>query len=138
MTVPRVGSFELTREGVLLNQDHEYQRNYYNSDLKDLGHSGILDSDIALNTAAQSAIFVNNTKPTSIFYYEDGERPSTGAFNYAEPNSSFPFSRLASVTLADKSASFLYHQINETTFAEEQWVASLADWLPPSYFTVPG
>lgn len=37
------------------------------------------------------------------------------------PNNLFPFPRLASVTLPDQSATFIYHQINGTTFAEEQW-----------------
>lgn len=40
-------------------------------------------------------------------------------------DSAYPFARLASVILADQSSTFLYHQLNGTTFAEEQWDTSL-------------
>ena len=42
-------------------------------------------------------------------------------------DSAYPFARLAtcSVTLADRSSTFLYHHLNGTTFAEEQWDSSL-------------
>ena len=52
------------------------------------------------------------------------------------PNNIFPFARLASVTLADESTTFLYHQMNGTTFAEEQWDASENAWVGTEYITI--
>ena len=57
-------------------------------------------------------------------------------FGVAPQNTSFPFTRLASVNSADQSTSFLYHQINHTTLAEEQWDKSEQMWLPTQYITV--
>ena len=52
------------------------------------------------------------------------------------PDNEFPLTRLASVTLTDYSATYLYHQMNDTTFAEEQWDNSLQTWLPLEYIIV--
>ena len=52
------------------------------------------------------------------------------------PDNAFPFARLASVTVADQSTTFLCHQINGTTIAEEQWDDSLKVSLPSVYTTV--
>lgn len=79
----------------------------------------------------QYAIWINGTKP--VLYTSDG-----GAPDNALPDNAFLFARLASVTLADGSATFLYHQINGTTFAEEQWDDSLTAWIPSEYITVSG
>ena len=57
-------------------------------------------------------------------------------FQVPAPNVSFPFRRLAGITSSDQ-AYFLYHQINGTTFAEEQYDATSNDWLLSSYITVP-
>ena len=38
------------------------------------------------------------------------------------PDNVFPFARLASVTTLDASFTYLYHQMNGTTFAEEEGV----------------
>ena len=59
-------------------------------------------------------------------------------YNYSGnvvPQVSFPFTRLASINVPEKS-SYLYHQINETTLAEEQYDLSLHEWLT-TYITVP-
>lgn len=48
----------------------------------------------------------------------------------------FPFARLATVHTPDHAATFLYHQMNGTTFAEEQWSATLHDWVPTVYISV--
>ena len=53
----------------------------------------------------------------------------------ATPMSSFPFARLASVT--SSSTTFLYHQINGTTFAEEQWDELGYAWGATEYISVP-
>ena len=51
------------------------------------------------------------------------------------PQVSFPFTRLASIDLPGKSC-YLYHQINGTTLAEEQYDFSWHEWLT-TYITVP-
>ena len=86
-----------------------------------LNYSLISQSDVA--TVGQSdAIWINGTQPVT--------------YQNAPPNISFPFARLASVDSADKSMAFLYHQINGTTFAEEQWDDSLKIWMDTEYITV--
>lgn len=85
--------------------------------------TSIHQSDIAV-FGSFNAIWINGTQPIIVNPHD------------AEPDSVFPFARLASVTLADQSATFLYHQLNGTTFAEEQWDNSLNDWLPSEYITV--
>lgn len=82
----------------------------------------IRQSDIAM-FGPQFAIWINGTQPTFVY----------GGFEL--PDIVFPFRRLASVTLADGSATFIYHQINGTTFAEEQWDNSLEAWIPSVYIT---
>ena len=53
----------------------------------------------------------------------------------SSPNK-FPFKRLAQVTPSESSITYLYHQMNSTTFSEEQFDYGLYQWLPPTYFTV--
>ena len=74
-----------------------------------------------------SALWVNGTLLAMLSNNAQG-RPT--------PDNAFPFTRLASVTLADHTATFLYHQINATTFAEEEWDDSLSAWLPSTFITV--
>jgi len=69
-------------------------------------------------------------------YLEVGTVDGTGSRSALMPNNTFPFSRLASVTSKDGSASYLYHQMNGTTLAEEQFDKSLNLWLPTVYITV--
>lgn len=57
------------------------------------------------------------------YIWIDGTQPVSGLY-HPTPNNSFPFSRLASVYSADQSSTFLYHQMNDTTFAEEHWDSS--------------
>lgn len=82
----------------------------------------IRQSDIAIFAA--SYIWINGTQPV---VNPDAPTPVT----------SFPFARLASVSLADGLSTLLYHQINDTTFAEEHWDSSSAGWLTPDYITIP-
>lgn len=93
-----------------------------NSSIRDF--SAVHQSDIALFGRA-AAVWINRTEPVVEF----------GA-GIPAPDSTFPFTRLASVTLADYSFTFLYHQINSTTFAEEQWDEEVRDWGIPQYITV--
>ena len=82
----------------------------------------IRQSDIAM--FATNYIWINGTQPVA---GPDGPTPVTP----------FPFARLASVYPADGSSTFLYHQINDTTFAEEHWDSSSEAWLTPDYITIP-
>ena len=90
--------------------------------------SGIKDSDLVLASPLQFAVWVRGTEPIILNNY-GVETPA--------PNVSFPFRRLAGVTSSDQAAYFLYHQIDGTTFAEEQFDASSSDWLPSSNITIP-
>ena len=102
-------------------------------------YTSIHQSDVAV-FGSYFGIWINGTQPAIIDIANgnsdilvDG-MPVNG-FPFA-PNNAFPFARLASVTSADQSTTFLYHQMNGTTFAEEQWDASLSAWIPTEYITV--
>lgn len=73
------------------------------------------------------AIWINGTQPVIIRAWDYTVPLET-------PNNSFPFARLASVTF--ETMTFLYHQIDGTTFAEEQWDASENAWTSSENFTV--
>lgn len=74
------------------------------------------------------AVWVNGTQPAVINF-----NPPTNT----APVGPFPFKRLASITLANQTESYLYHQINGTTLAEEQYLPSLNQWITTSYVTIP-
>ena len=90
-------------------------------------NSAIRQSDLATFGSSNFAMWINGTQPT--FFDSDSSETTL-------PDNAFPFTRLASVTVADLSTTFLYHQINSTTIAEEQWDDSLNVWLPSVYITV--
>ena len=69
------------------------------------------------------------------YIWINGTQPVAGPDN-PTPVTPFPFARLASVNPADESSTFLYHQINDTTFAEEHWDSSSEAWLTPDYITI--
>ena len=93
------------------------------------------------------AVWVNGTKLWSFRRYDgryDGQYDGRYDGQYdgrydvnrdVVPHTSFPFTRLASINVPEKS-SYLYHQINETILAEEQYDLSLHEWLT-TYITVP-
>ena len=91
--------------------------------------SSIHQSDVAIfgTDSSPNAIWINGTQPAICGLV--AEPPIQGT-----PNNTFPFKRLTSV-ITDQST-FLYHQINGMTFAEEQWDASLSVWIPSVYITV--
>ena len=71
------------------------------------------------------AVWINGTQPSLI-----------SDLNATLPDNDFPFTRLASVISVDQSMTFLYHQMNGTTFAEEQWDASENAWVGTEYITI--
>ena len=83
-------------------------------------------SDIA-TFQAQIFMWINGTQPVI------GGNKVVAGLPDVPPNSSFPFTRLASATASDLSTTFLYHQINGTTIAEEQWDHTSNTWLPSEY-----
>lgn len=100
-------------------QDGLYQRPSF---------AGIKDSDLATLNPLQAAIWINGTDPEILTYYEPGP--------YVAPHVSFPFKRLASAVSNELTESYLFHQINETTLAEEIYVVTLNYWLPSNYITI--
>lgn len=93
-------------------------------------YSSIRQSDVALFGSGY-AMWINGTQPA--FF------PGIIAFELPQlPDNAFPFTRLASVSSADRKSTFLYHQINGTTFAEEQWDSIAFAWTTSAYFTVSG
>ena len=88
-------------------------------------YSSIYKSDIALFGEA-NAIWINHTQPTIL-------DPCCG---YSPPNNTFPFSRLASTTPAGSTYTYLYHQINGTTFAEERWDSAEGTWTTTDYIVI--
>lgn len=81
-----------------------------------------LQSDIALFSQGV-AIWINGTQPVTTWA------------GFRTTRNTFPFARLARTTLVDGSWSFLYHQMNSTTIAEEQRDESLKDWVFTEYIT---
>ena len=49
------------------------------------------------------------------------------------PQSPFPFSRLAGMIPVNGSDFFIYHQLNASSFAEDQWDDSLGGWISNSF-----
>ena len=90
-------------------------------------YASIHQSDIA-GFGWDHGIWINGTQPALIRLENTDDAPL--------PSSEFPFTRLASVTSTDRSVTYLYHQMNGTTFAEEQWDAKLRAWLRTEYITV--
>lgn len=46
------------------------------------------------------------------------------------PGSPFPFSRLAGMSPANSTSLFVYHQLDASTFIEDEWDASVGGWVP--------
>ena len=90
-------------------------------------------SDMAIlriDSIRQAAIWINKTK-AEIVYITLMVDSTTDP-----PKNAFPFARLASVTAPDNQSTYLYHQMNETTFAEESFEMSVGEWGNPTYINV--
>ena len=77
---------------------------------------------------------------SAYFIWINGTQPVAGVTEdaipvAAAPNSWFPFARLASAT--SQPMTYLYHQINGTTLAEEQWNDKEFTWGVTEYINVP-
>ena len=49
------------------------------------------------------------------------------------PESPFPFTRLAGLSPSNGSSFFIYHQLNASSFAEDQWDSSVGGWVSSSF-----
>lgn len=94
-------------------------------------HHAIHNSDIAMFGKRQVSIWIHDGRAKPL---TEALPPSDGMPTM--PAAEFPFSRLASVILPEGGTTFLYHQINGTTIAEEQWDVSLNEWIATSYITI--
>lgn len=92
-------------------------------------NSDFIESDLVMISPPGYlfAVWVNGTRPAVINF-----NPPTNT----APVGPFPFRRLASITLANQTESYLYHQINGTTLAEGQYLPSLNQWITTSYITI--
>ena len=84
-------------------------------------------SDIAVFGSMAEVMWINGTQPT-LFCGEE--------FDMQMPDNKFPFTRLANIVSLDGSTFFLYHQINGTTFAEEQYDRTPQTWTDPEYIHI--
>ena len=97
------------------------------STLPSTDYTSIHQSDIAcFGSNGGICICINGTQPVLLSPESTGITP---------PNNKFPFKRLASVTSTD-GTTYLYHQMNGTTFAEEQWDGLSQGWVGTEYITV--
>ena len=77
-----------------------------------------------LNNLDQGVIWINKSQPV------------TEATLLKVPRNTFPFARLASASTLDNQTTYLYHQMNGTTFAEESYEVSVGEWSEPTYIHV--
>lgn len=54
----------------------------------------------------------------------------------AVPNSPFPFARLAGTSHENGTKILLYHQLNASTFAQDDWDSAVGGWVSDA-FTIP-
>ena len=89
------------------------------------------ESDLAIINFGSGtfAFWINGTTP-SLLGYNGASSDNVG------PNVSFPFKRLASINPPEHETSYVYHQIDGTTLAEEYYEYSLSQWLSTN-ITVP-
>lgn len=116
----------------------DFSSNNYLDDVRRLSQGSpifasqyIKNSDIAIiSDGTAFSVWVENAKLVQL---ELGE----GAKTRPMPQASFPFTRLASASHNIRSpTTFLYHQIDGSTFAEEQWDDSVQFWLSPVNISV--
>ena len=92
-------------------------------------YTSIRQSDIAGFGSNGYGIWINGTQSALILPPYNSEIPTL-------PSTEFPFKRLASVKSDDGLTTFLYHQMDGATFAEEQWDDGVGAWSHPELITV--
>ncbi|KAL9611774.1 MAG: hypothetical protein Q9167_003585 [Letrouitia subvulpina] len=89
-------------------------------------------SDIAViapNTNYSFVAQINDSKLT--FIQGLGEMADA-----SKPPSLFPSARLSSLTTANSTINYVYHQLDGSNFAEEQWDASNSAWMPAKNMSI--
>ena len=94
-------------------------------------YRNIEESDLAIIDYGYGsfAVWINGTKPSLLGYNYISDE------NFG-PNVAFPYKRLAVIPSPEQNTSYLYHQIDEATLAEERYDYSLNRWLSTN-ITVP-
>ena len=96
-------------------------------DYMPLDYSSIKDSDMVMpsvrigpdETYVQYILWVNRTElQLSNWVFATSTLPS----------SLFPYSRMTTINPINSSVLYLYHQVNDTTFAEDTWDISTGGW----------
>lgn len=62
---------------------------------------------------------------------------TTEGLEAPKPASSFPFTRLAGFSPLNSTYFFVYHQLNETAFAEDKWDILVQDWVSKDFTILP-
>lgn len=95
-------------------------------------HSSFLNQSIEQSDIAAMPGFVVFVQKSELSFLWIG-----GLDTAPMPRSSFPFTRLAKAfSVNDSTVTFLYHQLDTSTFAEEQWDTSIGDWLPTTNISI--
>ena len=77
------------------------------------------------------------TSGSAIGFWVQNNSLGHGIFKSLSPTYDFPFARLATASTGSaNNVTFLYHQIDASTFAQEEWDADLGDWLPGTNISV--
>ena len=84
------------------------------------------------------AVYINGTQPVTLAVGADNKSVEGGTNPNTAPVSPFPYTRLASIGIDSGATRYLYHQINGTTIAEEQYLRRENQWFPSSYIIIPG
>lgn len=99
----------------------------------DIDNGGLSDSDLAIVNPSSNpvVVWVNGTQLIGLDLLLNLSPDAA----LVRP---FPYKRLASFTAANQPTSYLYHQINGTTLAEEQYLSSEGQWIASSYIMISG
>lgn len=105
--------------------------------IKDCNNCPIEISDIVLLNTTEYIIWVNETKLVQTSIWSDAVLSATDS-NAAipVPATAFPFSRLASSSSNKAGIFYLYHQLDDFTFAEEEFDQNIGGWIPSTNITI--
>ena len=97
--------------------------------------SELMGSDGPSQQSDVAAIASANADRQSFIWFNQSRAETNDKIIDASKNT-FPFARLARATTIDQQITYLYHQMNGTTFAEETFEISVGDWGETTYINV--
>ena len=108
-------------------------------DPSSIGQSDLLMIGI-LDTSPDAAISIPPTYQTYGFWINKGRlvpfNHSSSSFSFESlpnlPKSPFPFTRMAALSPTNGTSFFIYHQLNASSFVEDQWDSSVGGWISNS------